>query len=312
MKRARASSFVTGATLVVAIGAAAWAAVPAAHAAYQEQQAEPSNERIQLDVVVTETGGDSGTAGGATGEPRPWRVRAVASIGSTVVIRGEASSVRATPVLAGDGRVAVHLNVTALRPSWSGADRTAIDVSLSVVLEDGAPTIVAEVTNPADGSVVAVEVTATVLDRAAGQRAAGSRAPLRVGGAVPPPRKTHDVSPSYPSAARTLQVQGVVILETTIGPTGEVVDVKVLRSVPELDAAAIAAVEQWRYEPTLVDGVAVPVVMTVTVNFSLRSRSDLRPAPSLPAPGRPVATGAGGDAPPPAGEPAQPAPSPGR
>ena len=95
MKRARASSFVTGATLVVAIGAAAWAAVPAAHAAYQEQQAEPSNERIQLDVVVTETGGDSGTAGG-TGEPRPWRVRAVASIGSTVVIRGEASS-RATP-----------------------------------------------------------------------------------------------------------------------------------------------------------------------------------------------------------------------
>ena len=47
-------------------------------------------------------------------------------------------------------------------------------------------------------------------------------------------------------------------------------DVKVLRSVPLLDEAAIEAVRQWRYTPTFVDGVAVPVIMTVTVNFQLR------------------------------------------
>ena len=47
-------------------------------------------------------------------------------------------------------------------------------------------------------------------------------------------------------------------------------DVNVLRSVPLLDEAAIAAVRQWQYTPTLLNGVPVPVIMTVTVNFSLR------------------------------------------
>ena len=61
-----------------------------------------------------------------------------------------------------------------------------------------------------------------------------------------------------------------MILETVIGSTGEVEDVKVLRSVPLLDDAAISAVRQWRYSPTLLNGVAVPVIMTVTVNFTWR------------------------------------------
>ena len=70
-------------------------------------------------------------------------------------------------------------------------------------------------------------MTAAALDDPAGQRAAGAAAPIRVGNGVPPPRKVHDVPPVYPSAARTLRVQGLVILEATIGPTGEVVDVQV-------------------------------------------------------------------------------------
>ena len=97
-----------------------------------------------------------------------------------------------------------------------------------------------------------------------------SNEPVRIGGDVRPPRKIHDVPPVYPPAARTAGVQGLVILEATIDPSGEVGDIEVLRSVPELDEAAIAAVEQWRYEPTLVDGVAVPVSMTITINFSPR------------------------------------------
>ncbi len=98
-----------------------------------------------------------------------------------------------------------------------------------------------------------------------------SNEPVRIGGYVPPPRKIHDVPPVYPPAARTAGVQGLVILEATIDPSGEVGDIEVLRSVPELDEAAIAAVEQWRYEPTLVDGVAVPVPMTLTISFRLPS-----------------------------------------
>jgi protein TonB len=64
-------------------------------------------------------------------------------------------------------------------------------------------------------------------------------------------------------------VQGIVILECRIDPRGEVVDVKVLRGVPLLDAAAVDAVRQWRYAPTLLNGVPVSVIMTVTVNFRL-------------------------------------------
>lgn len=65
-------------------------------------------------------------------------------------------------------------------------------------------------------------------------------------------------------------MQGTVILECTIGPDGRVTDMEVKRGVPLLDDAAIEAVRQWAYEPTRLNGVPVPVVMTVTVNFRLR------------------------------------------
>jgi TonB family protein len=103
------------------------------------------------------------------------------------------------------------------------------------------------------------------------QPAGRSDEPVRIGDGVPPPAKIHDVPPVYPPAAREAGVQGLVILEATIDPTGEVGNVEVLRSVPELEEAAIAAVEQWRYEPTLVDGAPVSVLMTVTINFLLPS-----------------------------------------
>jgi periplasmic protein TonB len=66
-------------------------------------------------------------------------------------------------------------------------------------------------------------------------------------------------------------VQGVVILEATIGPRGDVTAVTVLRGIPLLDQPAIDAVRQWVYEPTLLNGVPVPVIMTVTVNYKLSS-----------------------------------------
>jgi protein TonB len=58
-------------------------------------------------------------------------------------------------------------------------------------------------------------------------------------------------------------------MAATIDAEGNVTRVQVLRSVPMLDQAAIAAVFQWKYTPTLVDGVPTPVQMTVTVNFQL-------------------------------------------
>ncbi len=69
--------------------------------------------------------------------------------------------------------------------------------------------------------------------------------------------------------AKKALIQGIVILEAIIDPRGDVTNVRVLRSIPALDPAAIDAVRQWRYEPTLLNGVPGPIIMTVTVNFSL-------------------------------------------
>ena len=92
--------------------------------------------------------------------------------------------------------------------------------------------------------------------------------PLRVGGDIRAPRKLHHVAPVYPAIAAQARVTGTVILEATISPAGEVVDVGVLRSVPLLDAAAIDAVRQWRYDPPRLNGSPVSVLLTVTVRFS--------------------------------------------
>jgi protein TonB len=61
-----------------------------------------------------------------------------------------------------------------------------------------------------------------------------------------------------------------VILEAVIGEDGRVRDVRVLRSIPLLDTAAIEAVRQWVFSPTSLNGEPVPVVMTVTVAFELK------------------------------------------
>jgi protein TonB len=92
---------------------------------------------------------------------------------------------------------------------------------------------------------------------------------IRVGGQIQRPKKLKDVSPVYPDIAKQARVQGVVILECTISPQGKVTDVKVLRGIPLLNESAINAVRQWVYTPTLLNGVPVPVIMTVTVNFKL-------------------------------------------
>lgn len=92
---------------------------------------------------------------------------------------------------------------------------------------------------------------------------------VRVGGQIKEPKKLKNINPTYPDIAKQARVQGVVILECTISPQGKVTDVKLLRGIPLLDQAAIDAVKQWVYTPTLLNGVPVPVIMTVTVNFRL-------------------------------------------
>jgi TonB family protein len=63
-----------------------------------------------------------------------------------------------------------------------------------------------------------------------------------------------------------------VILDTTISPCGNMTSVRVLGGHPQLAEAAVEAVRQWRYAPTVVNGRAVPIAMTVTMRFSLAPR----------------------------------------
>jgi len=94
--------------------------------------------------------------------------------------------------------------------------------------------------------------------------------PLPIGGKIKEPAKIRHVPPIYPAIAQQARVEGIVIIEAIIGADGRVQQARVLRSTPLLDDAALAAVRQWMFTPTLLNGVPVPVIMTVTVNFTLR------------------------------------------
>jgi TonB family protein len=97
-----------------------------------------------------------------------------------------------------------------------------------------------------------------------------SAPPLRVDSLIHEPKKIRDVKPVYPDQAKQERIQGLVILEVVISPTGCIRDLRLIKSAhPALDLAALLAVVRWHYSPTLLGGVPVPVLMTVTVNFRL-------------------------------------------
>ena len=111
----------------------------------------------------------------------------------------------------------------------------------------------------------------------------------RVGGRIAPPTQTKKVQPVYPQSAQADKVQGIVILEAIIGVDGKVSDVRVLRSVPLLDKAAVDAVSKWEYTPALLEGKPTAVVTTVTVTFTIDGGS---PSGPVTAPPWPAAAGA--------------------
>lgn len=86
---------------------------------------------------------------------------------------------------------------------------------------------------------------------------------------IEPPKKTRNTNPVYPAEAQRQNIQGVVVLEARITRTGCVGSARVVHSIPMLDIAAMRAVLDWEYTPTHLNGVPVPVIMTVTVYFHL-------------------------------------------
>jgi TonB family protein len=89
-------------------------------------------------------------------------------------------------------------------------------------------------------------------------------------GPIAQPRKTKDVAPVYPDAARMSKVEGVVSIDLVVGPSGGVTDARVTAGPAPLHQAALEAVRQWQYEPVLVKGAPISFIMHVTVTFALK------------------------------------------
>jgi TonB family protein len=94
---------------------------------------------------------------------------------------------------------------------------------------------------------------------------------IRVGGNIQQANLIHQVKPDYPEALRQAGIEGTVSLEAIIGKDGTVLNHRVLNTLanPALVEAAVEAVKQWRYQPTLLNGEPVEVVTTITMNFRL-------------------------------------------
>jgi protein TonB len=95
------------------------------------------------------------------------------------------------------------------------------------------------------------------------------KGPYRVGGRVQAPQLVRQVQPVYPPLAKEARVQGDVVIDSVIDQQGKVTQMKVVSGSPLLVDAAMQALEQWRYQPTLLNGEPVAVDMYVTVHFQL-------------------------------------------
>src|SRR5688572_26906923 len=118
-------------------------------------------------------------------------------------------------------------------------------------------------------SAAALLLVLTPAAYGAGQDKPTTPPPVRVGGAIKMPVKTKDTKPVYPPLAIQNRTQGVVILEVTVGVDGKVTATKVLKSINMLNEAAIEAAKGREFKPTMVNGVAVPVIMTMPIIFTL-------------------------------------------
>lgn len=119
-----------------------------------------------------------------------------------------------------------------------------------------------------------IHVQADRVAGAAGPSQAQAPDTVKVGGNIRVPRKLHDVKPVYPVSMREAGREGVVPMEAVIGTDGSVTSVRVLSAHihPDFAIAAVDAVRQWRFDPTLLNGNPVDVRMSVSVHFSLADK----------------------------------------
>ena len=103
-----------------------------------------------------------------------------------------------------------------------------------------------------------------------GKQPTAPEAPLPVGGDVNSAKLTSKVDPVYPALARNQHVSGDVRIDALIDANGRVTTMKVIAGPTLLHQAAMDALRQWKYQPATLDGKAVPMHLTVTLQFRLQ------------------------------------------
>lgn len=116
------------------------------------------------------------------------------------------------------------------------------------------------------GAIVAEQPLAPAVPEIAKAQQSG---PVHVGGAVAESRVVHRVVPLYPPIAQSIRVEGVVEFSATISKEGNIENLQLIHGHPLLAKAAEAAVLQWKYRPTLLNGRPVEVITDIVVNFRL-------------------------------------------
>ena len=149
------------------------------------------------------------------------------------------------------------------------ADGPVTTASLSVpesLIEEMIKTSHANETHPAN----APQPQTRLMQRPTGGLADGATPQrIRVGGNVQQQKLVQQPRPVYPPLAKEARISGVVRLNAIIGKDGTVQDLTIASGHPLLVPAAMEAVKQWVYQPTLLNGQAVEVVTQIEVNFTL-------------------------------------------
>jgi protein TonB len=115
------------------------------------------------------------------------------------------------------------------------------------------------------GGVLSSAVSPAPIDSA-------PQGPIRVGKGVRAPRVIFGPDPVYPLLARHARVSGAVVIDAVIDTQGNVVEMRAVSGNPLLVMAAMQALRQWKYEPTILGGQPFPVRLLVTITFELKDR----------------------------------------
>jgi TonB family protein len=159
---------------------------------------------------------------------------------------------------------AVLRSVSAALNGWRFDDSAGGPITFQLSFGFVAGQVSHSLTDPSD--VLPTQVAAAPWAAAEGA--------MPTGAALTPPKKTKYVQPVYPKAALDARVQGEVLLEIVIGTDGRVADARILKSVPQLDQAALEATLAARYEPVEINGLPVRIISVVTHTFSFKTKAE--------------------------------------